>query len=205
MIFSIIIALGGVDNIEILVRNLNIDVNNIIMRCGNYIIALLISLSCTTYASISLEGDTVWIMKSIPITGNIIIKSKMLVNLTITIPAAIIASLIFSLSYNLSFSEIIINIITQLIFALFVAEWGMFVNLRNINFEWTNEVQVIKEGITVIIGIIGGVALSVIALTLIYLSQDLGYMLVSIIINLVIIGILRAMHINNIKNIEGIL
>lgn len=81
MIFSIIIALGGVDNIEILVRNLNIDVNNIIMRCGNYIIAL----------------------------------------------------------------------------------------------------------------------------TLIYLSQDLGYIFVSIIINLVIIGILRAMHINNIKNIEEIL
>lgn len=205
VIFSIIIAFGGVDNIEILVRNLNIDVNNIIMRCGNYIIALLISLSCTTYASISLEGDTVWIMKSIPITGNIIIKSKMLVNLTITIPSAIIASLIFSLSYNLSFSKIIINIITQLIFALFVAEWGIFVNLRNINFEWTNEVQVIKEGITVIVGIIGGVALSVIALTLIYLSQDLGYIFVSTIINLVIIGILRAMHINNIKNIEGIL
>lgn len=205
VIFSIIIAFGGVDNIETLVRNLNIDVNNIIMRCGNYIIVLLISLSCTTYASISLEGDTAWIMKSIPITGNIIIKSKILVNLTITIPAAIISSLIFSLSYNLSFSRIIINIITQLIFALFVAEWGIFVNLRNINFEWTNEVQVIKEGITVIVGIIGGFTLSAIVLTLIYLSQDLSYIFVSIIINLVIIGILRVMYINNIKNIEEIL
>ena len=56
-------------------------------------ITFCIATSCTTMASISMEGKNIWIVKSIPVSVITVFASKILVNLTIlspVIPATIL-------------------------------------------------------------------------------------------------------------------
>ncbi len=63
-----------------------------------FAISALISMSCTTCVSLSLEGKNLWILKSMPIEDITICKSKILMNLTLQIPAALLAALVRSIS-----------------------------------------------------------------------------------------------------------
>ena len=61
------------------------------------VISLFCALSSTTNASISLEGKSLWIMKSIPVSPFKIFMSKVMVNLTILVPTVIISSTFFGI------------------------------------------------------------------------------------------------------------
>ena len=72
-----------------------VDVKDLISENIFIILCLVCSLSSTTHASISLEGKSLWIVKSIPVKIRTIFLSKVLVNLTLLIPFVLIGGTFF--------------------------------------------------------------------------------------------------------------
>lgn len=124
---------------------------------GPLLLSFCIVTSCTTMSSISLEGRNLWIAKSLPVPVSIIFGSKLLVNLVVTAPAIIDAVLI-AFAMGMSFTEGLIMVLVSVVTSLFVSLFGLVLNLRLPNFNWTSETMVIKQSAATLITIFGGFA-----------------------------------------------
>ncbi len=122
-------------------------------------LSFCIMMSCTTMASISLEGRNLWIIKSLPVPTKTIFHSKILVNLTILAPALIDAMLV-GIFKGMGLSTALLMILVTIVCSLFTSLFGLLVNLKFPNFTWTSEVLVIKQSAATIITIFTGMGVA---------------------------------------------
>ena len=114
-----------------------------------------IGISCTTNSSISLEGNRLWILKSLPIDPKDIFKGKIITNLIITIPASIISNIIFYIGLKFEVKYLIFNLIISVVFSIISAVLGLIINLYFPKMDWTNPTTVVKQSASVMINILG--------------------------------------------------
>lgn len=142
---------------------------NLAQRVLPFVIGALISMSCTTSVSLSLEGKNLWIIQSLPIQAKTVFKSKILWNLTLQIPPALIAALLINLRLPISPVLRVMTFLTPVACAFFNTLWGLFINLKMPEYAWASETALIKQSLPSMIGMLGGLIggfLPVIALVL---------------------------------------
>jgi len=120
------------------------------------VISLFIALSCTTACSISIEGKTFWLTRSMPVSTKKILWSKLLVNLMLSIPTIVISGILFSLILKTDLVTTIFIFAMPIAFAFFIAIFGLYMNLLMPKMSWTHEAQVIKQSASVMITVFGG-------------------------------------------------
>ena len=152
------------------------------------VISFCIATTCTTMASISIEGKNLWILKSLPLAVEKIFLSKVLVNLTITMPAYI-ATIIIGITLKIPFIQGIIMVLTTILFSLFVALYGLVINLSFPNFSWTTETTIVKQSTSSMISIFTGLGMVAVQFGLWMVTGT------SIISNLIFIAILILLNI----------
>jgi ABC-2 type transport system permease protein len=113
-------------------------------------ICFCIIMTCTTMASISLEGKNLWIMKSLPVSPKTVYLSKIAVNLTVIAPA-VIDVIILGIAFKMPVVQILICLMITLVCAAFTSFYGLFMNLLLPNFTWTSEIVVIKNSAATLI------------------------------------------------------
>ncbi|MEG1288471.1 MAG: hypothetical protein RSD29_03890 [Bacilli bacterium] len=151
---------------------------------------MFILLSCTTHASISLEGKNLWILQSIPVSTTKIFLSKVLVNITVTLPISLIACLVIGTYLHFPFTLILLSILTCLVYSIFSAIFGLFINLIFPKLDWQNEVYVIKQSTASFIIYIGGVIIGILPVAInLNINSNLYILLVNIIL-ILLIGVL---------------
>lgn len=157
----VMIVLGAIALPFIDIKSLLGDMNVIggIKDIVPIFIAFCISTSCTSMTSISIEGKHLWIAKSLPVTVLQIFKSKILVNATVHAPA-LAASILICFTVKMSLLETLIVFITSVSFSLFVALYGLFINLSFPNLSWTNETVIVKQSAASMITIFTGMGLT---------------------------------------------
>lgn len=120
-----------------------------------------IGVSSFNYISaslISLEGNCLWIIKSLPLKTKDILDSKLLLHIILCIPPAIFFSLAGIYVFSLNIVDAIIVILVPIIFIIFEAIFGLLVNLWKPKFDWVNETIVVKQSLAVIIAMFGTMA-----------------------------------------------
>lgn len=132
------------------------NMTEMISRILPFAVGALVSMSCTTCVSLSLEGKNLWILKSMPIDDLTICKSKILMNLTLQIPAALLAALVINIRFPLSLSMRVLMFATPVACALFNSLWGMFINLKMPDYSWTSETVLVKQSLPAMAGMLGG-------------------------------------------------
>lgn len=115
-----------------------------------------IAFTFTTAASISLEGKNLWIVKSLPIDTKSILWSKILVNITLTIPALVINTVIIAIAFNLDAVTIISIFSVTVMYSLFSPVLGILINLYFPKLEWTTHVAVVKQSASVLLATLAG-------------------------------------------------
>ena len=93
-------------------------------KIAPFAIAAAISMTCTTCVSLSLEGKNVWIIKSLPIAPKMIYDSKILMNLSLSIPASLISAVLLIIGLKLDVWSSLFIVITPITYSLFSAVWG---------------------------------------------------------------------------------
>jgi len=120
------------------------------------IACMCVCLSCTTSSSISLEGKKLWIVKSLPIEPIEILKSKILVNLTIIVPLLIINSVILAISLRIVLVQYLLFLVITILYAVLISMTGIMVNLYLPKFEWKSHTEVVKQSASSVISILTG-------------------------------------------------
>lgn len=125
-----------------------------------YVLTILIVLSSTTYASISIEGKQMEIIKSLPITAEIIFRSKILFHLSVSAPVILFSNTTMALILNLPWEKVILGYIMPLLYSLFIGVVGCVLNIVFPNFEWENVTHIVKQSIPAILSALIGTFIS---------------------------------------------
>jgi len=114
-------------------------------------------LSCTvlfTAPSVSLEGKTLWIVKSLPAATNDVLKAKLHLHIYVTVPAIILAAAAAIYVIFPSILNIAAIIAAPVLFVMLTANIGLICNLKSPKFDWVNETQVIKQSMSVLLSML---------------------------------------------------
>ena len=153
-------------------------------------VVFCVVLTSSTMASISLEGKSLWIIKSMPIDPKTVFFAKILVNLTIISPA-ILDSIILVGVFNLGSLKTLLMVLITFACALFISFFGLLINLLLPNLNWTSEVIVIKQSaasMVTIFSAMGYVGLLIISLVLLpsYSLAYLVYFILTVVIDVIL-------------------
>ncbi len=146
----------------------------------SFAFSMVLCMSCTTSVALSLEGKNLWILKSLPVSTKIILDSKILVNLTITLPVSIVFGILMNLKFDTDIITRIFFYVIPITYSFFIAVWGMFINIKLPNYEWTSETAVIKQGLASMLGMLGGPVFALIPLIVVILLPSISYQFVQV-------------------------
>ena len=110
-------------------------------------------MTCTTGVSISLEGKSLWILKSIPADVKEIFLAKILINLALIMVPSTLSLLGLGIAFHLPLLYYLTGILMLAVSALFISMLGLLINLRFPKLEFDREVVVIKQSLSAFLSI----------------------------------------------------
>ena len=116
-----------------------------------FIIHFMLGMISTTCMSLSLEGKNFWIIQSLPIKKETMIHAKMLFNLYLTVPFTILGNMCLSIACKAGVATSIMSCVCGVALTILATVWGSVCNLKHLNLDWENEVEVVKQGASVLI------------------------------------------------------
>lgn len=170
-----------------------LDINATILSNIYLIISLLCVISCTTSSSISLEGKSFWIMKTIPVSCDTIFLSKIMVNLTVLIPTIIISGTFFGIYLHAPLIDFLLLYLMPLSYAFFTSLMGLLLNLLFPKFEFENEMKVIKQSLPAFLSILIGIIMVIVPINLLDINTN-SLILITSIVYLIDIVIALILH-----------
>lgn len=167
------------------------DLNRSFVGVQGFIIlaySVLGAMSNMTPTSISLEGETIRIIKTFPIEPKQIFLSKILLSLSFAITALFINTAIVGCFLQFPMVYFSLGIFLPVFNAVVVSEFGILINLIFPRFEWLNDVSIIKRSKAAIIGTLGGIFYSLIPvyITLHFQDADMVILVFTLAVNIIL-------------------
>lgn len=172
-------------------------VENIVMKAMPFLLVAISCLMTTTCTSISMEGKEWWIVKSLPISAKELFDSKILFNLTIIAPFYLVAEILLLIALRPGFVEMIWLVILPVILITFACVFGITVNLLLPSFQWENEVTVVKQSASAMVGGLGGSLVILLCAVPVVVIQQVPEHIVRLIVSIIIAGITAVLYRRN--------
>ena len=153
-VFSLAIAIFGKDTVAKVLEIPMVDAY--ISPIIALVFVFCITFTFITAASISLEGKSLWIIKSLPIKIETILWSKIFVNLSFTVPALIINTTIVALSFKMDLVTVLAIFSVCILYCLLSPIIGIMINLYFPKLEWTTPVVVVKQSASALLATLTG-------------------------------------------------
>lgn len=154
------------------------------------LIIFTLCFTSITSSSISLEGKTINITKSLPIDYKTIFKSKILYCYVLELPFALISELIFITKFKVSGTFIIQTLLLIFIIILLSAVIGLIVNLKYPKLNASNDTEVVKQGMSSLIATFCGFGIFIISVIVFFVLYDKVELSVLITYHLIILAII---------------
>ena len=119
-------------------------------------ICLILSMNCTTAPSVSIEGNTVWILRSLPVDTKKVLSAKLRMYMILNLPVCFICSLILGIVFKLDVLTLLFTLTLEASFAWVMALFGLYMNLVKPLMSWTNETVPVKQSLAVLLSVLGG-------------------------------------------------
>lgn len=105
---------------------------------------------------ISMEGESINVVRVLPIKTETIFLAKGLANVLVTGIPAVFASIVLCAAFRLYIGVLVCVVLVALACVLFSTATGIAVNLLLPNLKWTNEVAVVKQSASSMVAMFGG-------------------------------------------------
>ena len=120
--------------------------------------------------SVSLEGKTIWLAQSLPVTPWQVLRAKLSVQLTLTGVPALFCLLCAAISRMMTVGEWLVFAVLVLAGVLFEALFALTLGTKMPNLTWTSELTPIKQSAAVFICMMGGMLASALFAVLYFLA-----------------------------------
>lgn len=193
---GMIINLNGMIGIVLNDSSMGLSMEQIISIMPKVYLELVIFISCMTQitaSSISLEGKSFNITKSLPVKTEKILVSKIVTSNIITIPLMLISDVIFFIAYRVTTIDIIFISTATIVVPTVIAIMGLLVNLQFPKMQFSSDTEVVKQSMSTFIAVLIGFVIAIASIVLMnILSSIFNINLISIIelIGFIILGII---------------
>ena len=133
------------------------------------LICMITSMNDISAPSVSLEGKSIWLLQSLPVSPWQALRAKIRLHLILTLIPSLILGVCLSIVLRVSIPAAVLILTTVTLFVLFSDLVGLSLNLKMPNLKWTNETVPVKQSMSVMITLFGGWAV-VLALGAIYFA-----------------------------------
>ena len=158
-------------------------------------VCMALSMNAVSAPSVSLEGRTLWVIKSLPVSTWQIIEAKERLHIVLNAAPAALTQLVICLVLNLDAYQTAAAVLVCIVYAVFTADLGLVLGLKHPNLDWTSEVVPIKQSAPVMITLFGGWAISlVIAGVYFLLRNTMSHQMYLVIVLAVLILAVRLMR-----------
>ena len=132
-----------------------------------FIIAMCAGIAPMTAPSLSLEGKSRWIMCSLPVKSIEIFRAKITLNLLFALPSVLLCSFCVWVKFPGTAADNLLLFVLPLAFSVFTAVFGMAVNVKFPRYDWTQEIQAVKNSASVLICVFTGMFAALIPLMIV--------------------------------------
>ena len=155
------LAIGGIDAIlEPFIASGDIPgIENyipLIFKLLPFVVAMPLCMMTASACSVSMEGKNFWQLQVLPVRAKDIYHGKLLWNLILAAPFCLAATLLLIIGVKPAMTDALHFFLIPAVLTLFTIVLGLAGNLWFPNFTWDNEAQVIKQGASVLVAMLGG-------------------------------------------------
>lgn len=110
-----------------------------------------VSVGVYTSCAVSLEGKSIWLIKSLPVKYSDFLKPKMVLGMLISLPITVIVEILFGVSFSSSVFDVCFSIAFSALYCFAANLFGLYTNLKHPFLDWKNSAEAIKRGGSVMI------------------------------------------------------
>lgn len=174
LIVAIATCIKGEEALQMVLKVLEINVNTTVFLMFYGLVLFVGCITSITSSSISLEGKTINITKSLPIKETAILNSKILMSMIIELPFILLADIIYLIVYKPVPLAILSLIIISFASVILSAIIGLLINLKYPKMNYSNDTEVVKQSMSSMLSVFIGMAIFIVSIIVIgYLSEDL--------------------------------
>ena len=118
-------------------------------------------LSSITSSSISIEGRSFNVLKSLPVSTEKILLSKVLASDIVLVPVMLLSDLIFFMVFRPGILDIISILLATLFMLTLIAIIGLLMNLKYPKLNATSDTEVIKQSASVMMSVFIGITIAI--------------------------------------------
>lgn len=115
---------------------------------------LISAMVLFTAPSVSLEGKTIWIVKSLPLTPRQILHAKLQLHRRATLPAVLFLMIVCACTLDIPTAMKPGLILAPCCIVWLSSSVGLIAGLKHANLDWINETQVVKQGMAVLLAML---------------------------------------------------
>ncbi len=119
-------------------------------------VCVLGAMNDMTAPSVSLEGKGLWIAQSLPVQPKAVLHAKLRLHMLFTVIPELFCSACICIVFRPDFVSGLLCVILPPVFTLFLAAFGLIINLKKPNLNWQTEAIAVKQSIGVLIAMFGG-------------------------------------------------
>ena len=116
-------------------------------------VCTLASMNDMTSPSVSLEGKSLWLMQSLPVTPWQVLRAKLSMQMILSGIPALFCTACIAFIYPFTPLELLLAVLVPMLYVLFSALFGLFLGLKMPNLNWTSEITPIKQSAPVTIAL----------------------------------------------------
>ena len=132
------------------------------------------TVSITAF-SVSLEGKSLWILRTLPVSTSQILRAKKYSDLLFTAIPGMLLVFAAALTMHLGAVNDILAFILVMVSCVLMADLGLFIDLKRTNLNWTNETALVKQSLNVFLTLIAGwIEAGLIIVAGLFLAPELG-------------------------------
>ena len=133
----------------------------LIPMVASAMMASIISVDCGAALSMSLEGKNIWILRSSPLDGKLLMRSKIDFHFSVNAFPALILAVVGTIMLKMEALDMVLVIVYTLGFSYLISSFGMMMGTIRANIDWTNPVVPIKQSMAVMIVLFSGWVLAI--------------------------------------------
>ena len=119
-------------------------------------VCLMLSTDSITAPSVSLEGGSLWIVRSLPVPARDILRAKLNLHAVINLPLAVVCTPLLGIVLGADGTTVLMITLTAAMFTLLLGRIGLAADLKHPILVWTNESIPVKQNIGTVVSIFGG-------------------------------------------------
>lgn len=108
-------------------------------------------MTVMTAASVSLEGHTVYMLKSLPVKTGDVLFAKVTANMIIGVPPVVLVACVSCFVFDMTAVQMVCILLAPIFAQLFTALFGLIMNLSFPKLDWSNAALIVKQSKSVMI------------------------------------------------------